>query len=231
MIVSIHISKTAGSSFSVLLKEKFGAKLKFNWEIIPLEMPPLKRHLYNSYLRFKYYYFFNYTDKLNNTECFHGHFMPYQFGFLKKRKDVIFVTWLRDPIEHLISEYYHMKYREPLNKYAEFHRKFLKNNWSLEEFCFRKEMQNFYSNYFLGFSLQNFEFIGITEYFKEDYNYFAHRYLNINPIEIPYENKSSAKKKKKIEDPGLIKAIKEFHKKDYDLYNYALEKRKERLQK
>jgi len=229
MIISIHMPKTAGSSFGVILKEKFGENIKYDYGFLPLESNLFNRILISSYLRAKVYRQFNNTNHFNNIECIHGHFMPFRFGFLLNKKNVNFITWLRDPIEHLISGYNHYKYREPHNMYALFHRKFQHNNWSLEEFCFRKEVQNYYTKYFWRFPVEKFSFIGITEHFSEDCKYFTQEFLGLNIDQVPFENITSPEKKNNLDNPNLVKKLKEFHKKDYELYNCALNLRQKRL--
>ena len=38
--------------------------------------------------------------------CIHGHFLPLSYRHLARRADVRFVTWLREPIDRLLSHYH-----------------------------------------------------------------------------------------------------------------------------
>src|SRR5690606_39025041 len=97
---------------------------------------------------------------LNNVKCIHGHFMPYKYHSLLKNKKNIFVTWLRDPIERLGSHYYFWLRTYDSKNSPPLHKKVVEENWSFEAFCFSKEMQNVYEQFFWKFPIDNFNFIG-----------------------------------------------------------------------
>ena len=41
--------------------------------------------------------------------CIHGHFLPLSYRHLARRADVRFVTWLREPIDRLLSHYHYWR--------------------------------------------------------------------------------------------------------------------------
>lgn len=100
--------------------------------------------------------------------------------------------------------------------------------WSLERFCLAPEVRNLYSQFLWGFPLEYFAFIGITEFFHEDFAGFARRFMEsgMEPERLNIGN--PAGDGYKIPD-SLRGDIERFHAKDMDLYHRALEKRRTRL--
>jgi hypothetical protein len=88
-------------------------------------------------------------------------------------------------------------------------------------------MRNLYSKFLIDFDIKNFDFIGIVEKYDEDFIYFNNLILKIkNPI-LPDLNKT-VKPEKNHFNQGLKEQLKEFHKKDYKIYDYALKLREDR---
>jgi len=107
-------------------------------------------------------------------------------------------------------------------------KKFIEEEWTFEEFAFSNEIRNIYSMFLWNFPVERFGFIGITEFFDEDLQYFAKNYLELTDVTVPEMNQNKKKRGKKITDKGLIREIREYHSEDYKLYNYALNLRSKR---
>lgn len=163
--------------------------------------------------------------KFRKTECIHGHFLPYKYDFFYESGDHTFVTWLRDPFERMESHYHYWKQHHQKMEKRPLLKKFLQEDWTLEEFAFCREIQNIYSLFLWNFPIQRFQFLGVTEFFEEDLLFFSEHYLGRSDIEIPEKNMNTEKRKVKSKDPGFIREFKEFHAEDYEIYNYALEQR------
>jgi hypothetical protein len=99
----------------------------------------------------------------------------------------------------------------------------LEENWSLERFCLGPELRNFYSQYLWGFSLELFDFIGITEEYEEDFRYFSEVFLGVDlptyKINVGHKREASSQH---IIDSEFRHAIEAHHSKDMELYRRAV---------
>lgn len=223
MIISVHLPKTAGTSFAKTLERHFGSALMRDYADKPLHTPEDERNraaleagLHGSAKNF---------ERIN---CIHGHFLPIKYQFLSEARDVTFIAWMRNPVERVLSHYYFWKrsYRpwrtEPL------HRKMIKEKWTVERFCLGPELKNMYSQFLYRFPIEDLGFIGITEHYDEDFAFFCERYLDshIKPEKLNVGKSGGAGYR--IE-ASLREKIKEYHAKDMELYNRALERRSTRI--
>ncbi len=161
---------------------------------------------------------------LLNIKCVHGHFLPLKYLLMASNKPVKFVTWMRDPVDRILSHYYYWK--KPYNPTlaAPFRRKVFDEDWSIENFCFCKELRNLYYQFLWGFPIDNFDFIGVTEFYDQDLLYFCELFLHSKP-EVKHLNVNlTTGGKYKIKD-SLRNQIEQYHEKDVNLYQLALAKR------
>jgi len=161
-------------------------------------------------------------------DCIHGHFLPLKYLLLSVRTDIEFITWLREPVERLLSHYYYwQRVYDPLTA-PSLHRRVVEEEWSLERFCLSPELRNLYGQFFWGFPLENFDFIGITEFFEEDLRYFSRTYLNTT-LEAHSENVGEKQGGKYLVEEGLRARIEEYHTHDVALYARAMALRQRRV--
>jgi hypothetical protein len=169
-----------------------------------------------------------FQKSVNSDNCIHGHFLPLKYfqyhGVNAVEKSRVFITWMRHPVDRLISHYYYWIERSALNSHASLHRRVVEEKWSLERFCLAPELQNLYEQFLWGFPLRYFDFIGITEYYQSDLHYFSSKYLEGNST-LYSENRRVIKNKEDCISDGLRKKIELFHAKDMQLYLRACEKR------
>jgi hypothetical protein len=221
MMISVHLPKTAGTSFRGSLETHFGRSFLSDYSDIPINRTPWKR---NSKAM---------VDAVSNAfhdfsgiECIHGHFMPMKYLVLSFRRPLTFITWLRNPVDRLISHYHFWKTNSP-PVVPPLHARMLKEGWTLERFCLGKEMRDIYHQFLWGFPIKRLNFIGITEFYQEDFGWFAKNYLmSETPVLLLNKNSQS--------DPpalstSLRKAIEVYHEKDIALYSKAMELRWQRL--
>jgi hypothetical protein len=165
MILSVHIPKTAGVSFRRILAD-----------------------LYQEDILLKYWQMTDAYGQVvshvpNHVRCIHGHFHPE--ALLPEFPDAKLVTWVRDPVERVISSYYHRlrgpDWLHPVDR--ELHAKKL----SLVEFAALDLMRNEMARFFGGKQPKDFAFIGQTEKFESSLDDFL-RQFGFGQVPAPREN-------------------------------------------
>lgn len=105
-----------------------------------------------------------------NVTVAHGHFSPMLFHKYFRETEADFITWLRHPVERVISNYYYLVKR--LEEELEEEKKGLnilsKLQRSLEEYASAPLNQNRISKFLVGRPLEDFAFVGIQEHYEED---------------------------------------------------------------
>ena len=226
MLISVHLPKTAGSSFLGALEQHFGARLLQDYADRPITRSALSRifTVLQSRVRFSLS-----SRSLSPYQCIHGHFMPLKYDNLSAATPVKFVTWMRDPVERVASHYHHWMRVEPPAHASPMRRRVYRGQWSLRRFCLGSEFRNIYTNFLWGFELERFDFVGISEYYDTELEYFANAFINeelvvrqhnINPVRFG---------KSHIDDPDLRMEIEAWHSKDVVQYRRALQMREGRL--
>lgn len=229
MLISLHTPKAGGSSFKNLLEENFKDQLLTDYKDVPLNKSVEERKLEVLKFRKKLRHFKKYIYKYKDYQCIHGHFLPFKYDYYLNKKNSLFITWLRDPLERLVS-HYHYWYRSYDKKKSSFlHKKVVEKKWSFKKFAFSDEMKNFYSQFLWKFPIENFDFIGVFEYYTEDMEYFHQKYFNKNNINIPLINTNKKNKGSYLDGINYIKDLKKQHAEDYKLYNYAIKLRNQRI--
>ena len=216
-LLSLHIPKTAGTSFRNILKTVYGRKSVIRFDINECSGITVNGKTFNK-------------NKLShNIKVAHGHFeFATVFSYLNIDNEVPVITWLRDPVERVISNYFYLKtiltglFKEDKELMIVGHRMFR----SLTEFAAADINRNRMSEFLHGASLKDFLFVGLVEYFDDDLKYLAEifKWNQIHYI------KHNATGKLKEEVPEKIKAqILKWNEKDALLYQEALELRKQRF--
>ncbi len=219
MLISVHLPKTAGSSFLTAIEQHYGARLIQDYGDRPINKPTFRRNydavqgcLLNMGSR----------SRFRHIDCIHGHFMPLKYLLLKAGTKKQFVVWMRDPVERLASHYlYWIRNYNPIDA-GRLHRKVVEEKWTLERFCLGPEMRNVYSKFFWGFPLRRFNFVGITEFYDSEIEYFSEHVIgakvesmrvnvNPNPVQNSY-----------IDDPDFRLQIQAHHAADVAMYEQAL---------
>lgn len=172
-IVSIHIPKTAGTTFYDWLC------FHFNDVSINLKRDLVRLDAFSGIL---------------HHEVVHGHIRFSEIApYLKGHEKLI--TWVRNPIDRVISNYrfFIKTITEPIHQntkvyQANAHRK----NETLLEYAQRAETQNQMSKYLEGSDLNQFFFIGLFEEFQTELNHLS-LLLKVSPSElysVPTANKN-----------------------------------------
>lgn len=202
LILSVHIFKTGGTSFGDYLNLVFNESLFCYY--------PTSGKIYESPLRLG-----------KHIKCIHGH-LPAKI--LKNNyPNGKLISWVRDPVERVCSEYYHIfRYPEPENP---IHQHVINNNISLKEFIQLQNFQNVQSTFIHPEDLKHSFFVGIMEEFDTGLfilDLILHtkksekvRSTNINP-------QKNLKDKYEL-DKNLRDEICRINYQDVELYNYAKE--------
>ncbi|MDP5293841.1 hypothetical protein Q9290_16345 [Oceanimonas sp. CHS3-5] len=221
-LISLHLPKTAGSSFRTTLEEVFGERLLCDYGDRSISKPRLQRHkeVLASALDVA-------EQGLSNYDCVHGHFLPLKYLSLADSEPCTFITWMRHPVERLISHYHFWQQTYDPELAAPHHKKVIEEKWSLEQFCLSKQFRNIYSQYLWGFPLENFAFVGITEHYNDDLSYLSEYFLKqrLNKHRMNVTAGSSARQGL---PPVIQLAVERFHAADMQLYERALKMRKSR---
>lgn len=219
MIISLHLPKTAGTSFAAALEEQFGNRLLRDYADIPINTPKVDRHraAMEAGLRLS-------PADFAAVDCIHGHFLPVKYLLLADTRRVRFVTWLRNLVERVISHYgFWRRHYDPATA-APLHRRVVEEDWSLERFCLGPELRNLYGQFLWGFPVENFEFIGLTEYYDDDVSAFGQQMLGaaIEPVRLNAKDERSGAESI---DSSFRNSIEQHHAKDMDFYRWALSRR------
>ena len=223
-LISLHLPKSAGTSFLAALQAHFSEHLYRDYgNGVTVDSAHARlRKAWQQALRID-------EQGLGHFRCVHGHFVPFKYWLLHSRQPLTFVTWLRDPVERVVSHYHFwMRSYEPGVSGAH-HRRVVEENWSLERFCLGDEFRNLYAQYLCGFPLTAFRFVGITEHYAQDLVCFASEILGA-PLVAHRENVGQMGGDGRHDlDPTLRAAIAAHHRRDGELYAEALRLRQLRL--
>lgn len=150
-LISLHIQKTGGSSLLKTLCQTYGHD-----------------HVY--WYRRRNYQGHNSNTSLEKvvpagSKVLHGHFHYSQVKKLHRKGNAFLITFLRNPVERIVSRYYFTKKELSENPG---HPKQNQRHDSLLEFAARERNINKMSKYLDGIPLEKIDFIGFTEDFDQD---------------------------------------------------------------
>jgi len=209
-IVSIHIPKTAGTSFRKLLEKNYANAVELVYE----------GERSRTFLDKKYY------RCRKGTRVIHGHFPV--FPDLKKYyPGSKLITWIRDPIDRLISHYYFFKsYPRHGNKAQDL---MLDQDLSLVDFArlpFEGEIFVYkaYLKYLQEVRFEDFWFIGIVEEFDHHLEILANA-LGWNYLDKFFERKSDNRMQP---TPGELSALRKILSEEIWFYETIREKVRKR---
>lgn len=214
MLISVHIPKTGGSSFRTLLKSHFGDRLLLDYTDHPMSMPTVCRNMIAIKGMLKA------LRLLDKFECVHGHFLPVKYRVSRRN---IFIIWFRDPIQRVISRYYHYVRQNQQPKRT--HRRYPKNqDLTIEQFCNLKRFHNTYHKYLWCFNIDRFAFVGIIEKYESSIEIFRRMFNIKEPAILSVENVNFNKKTTEYYNVSkeLSEIIYRTNSKDIEIYKKAL---------
>lgn len=193
-LISVHIPKTAGTSFRRILKNEYG-----NERVARIDAPLGK----GSTSRKEPILRVNEVRREDCTiparlEVIHGHFNIEQLGtMIELPPTAKRITWLRDPVERVISNYYYLRerLRAELNEAQKGLNILSKMQRSLIEYARAEKNRNRQSKFLAGTPLEDFDFVGIQEHYAEDVAALAKALAWTHEVNIPQYNHTSNKPK------------------------------------
>jgi hypothetical protein len=165
-LISIHIPKTAGTSFRNTLKTIYGQEAVVRLDI-ELENPVVKVNEER------------YAERQipSWARVVHGHFAYplLQKHFDLPERDLPIITWVRDPVERVISNYYYLSKRlaEELDEPSKGLNILLKMERKLMEYARDPKSCNRMSRFLQGVPLEEFAFVGIQDHYSEDLKHLS----------------------------------------------------------
>lgn len=217
-LLSLHIPKTAGTSFRNILKSVYGEDQVVRFDTKPDGSAELDEVPYEAKV-------------LPAVRVIHGHFrfdkLTALFPLPKNYKSII---WVRDPVDRVISNYYYLDsiLRKKLGDDPSNHNILVKMERSLMEYARFRRSQNRQIKFLQGTDISAFDFVGVVEFYADEVKEVA-RLLNWEDVpEVLYLNKT------KTDRPDIPKEwkdeIRSLNKKDMAMYEQALAMREARIQ-
>lgn len=222
MIISVHIPKTAGSSFGLVLKTIYGKDLFLDYgnQFAVQNNNKSRFSIIRDIIGFSFS-----ENKLNEqTRCIHGHFRANKYE--NQFEELKYIAWIRHPVKRVISHYYHFKNNPNVNNPISTIIK--KNDLSLAEFASMDNMYNLQCRYLGNIAIENYYFIGIQDYYER----FLLRYFSLIKMKYVKKNPINVNLAKKIDleykiDKTVWEYIAGLNKEDFKVYNAVVKNSKD----
>lgn len=213
-LISIHIPKTAGTSFRNILKSVYGDKEVVRFDISMRGMVRMNEMPWEE-------------KKLPPCKVLHGHF---SYEALTSKFDVTgcpVITWLRDPVQRVASNYYYLESR--LQDILQEEKRNLhileKIQRSLLEFAHAEINRNRQWKFLKGIPIQKLTFVGLVEHFEYDLPRLA-KTLGWKDIpDILFHNVTP--QENRVIPDDITEEIRHLNSLDDELYREAMEWRKQ----
>lgn len=165
VIISVHIPKTAGTSFGRGLRDRFGDRLLEDYEDRPLSDSP-EAALHRQEARAGVHA--NGADIVDRFDAVHGHFIADKYAALPGER--LFCVVLRDPVERAASHYRQwVELPNPVNAMS---RKVVEEGLDLAAFTALPGQASIYSLFLGAVPLDRFAVVGLTEAYEETLKLF-----------------------------------------------------------
>jgi hypothetical protein len=211
-LISLHIPKTAGTSFRNILKLMYNEDQVVRFDIRMGGLVFLNEEPY-------------FENTLPCAKVIHGHFSYENLNSaFTIPENCPIITWLRDPVQRVVSNYYYLEARliDILQEEKNQLHILGKMQRSLIEYARADINRNRMSQFLQGIDLKKLAFIGIQEQFATDLPLLAAR-LNWPFVpEIIYDN-VTAEKEMRIIPEDVLEEIKALNAEDVRLFEEAKE--------
>jgi len=213
-LISVHVPKTAGSTFSVLLRKNFGKGLHFDYGPEHETTTDLIRQAFHAGGGQQAAALLREACAHNRLSCIHGHFQAEKYYRLFPRAD--FVFWIRDPVERLLSNFYFFRRYPELG--TDLVRQVHEGRINVREFAEREEFRNVHVRMIRNVPMERFAFIGLCECYDESVLRFAERFGVRSPLKQRVRSKNINTRKPRLDDEELRSYIRSLNAEDEALY-------------
>ena len=167
LIISIHIPKTGGTTFVDVLRKCAEEVLYLDYSHeVGLGSTALFRR--GKRLKAPFESVVDDLESLQGRSVIHGHFAPKKYS--GRFPNAIYVTWLRDPVERVVSHYFYWQ-RSYLPGDARWEQVAMQK-MSLEQFAQLDFARDVYSRWFSPLGVERFDFVGIMEEYDRSLEMF-----------------------------------------------------------
>lgn len=203
-LLSIHIPKTAGLAFREILYRQYGPN-----RVLAINQGALRRQ--NQSLADHY---------RKRHQVIHGH-LPYPYLKGLHGPDTTIITWFREPVSRVISNYYYnITHEFPKRKQEHPDQQMM----SLEEFVERPKRQNVMTRFLEGIELETLDFFGFQEDFAGGLEQLATQMgwtLTEEDRARRVNDNRQVKSKYPTPPPSILDRIKQLNQDDIALYEEA----------
>jgi len=213
LIISIHISKTGGTTFLDVLRGCAEEVLYLDYDYEGPSPNALFRR--GKRVTASPESIINDIESLPGRSVIHGHFQAKKYA--GRFPNAAYVTWLRDPVERIVSHYlYWQRSRIPGEPQWE---QFTAQQTSLEQFAQLKFVRNLQQAYLIPLGVEQFDFIGITEEYDRSLELFRRLFCPEAQFDATARNENPNRQGKFYDlDPELRKKILQSNERDASIY-------------
>lgn len=233
LYVSVHIPKTAGTSFASSLKHAFSPnEIQFDYQherdhalLAAQGVEPLGTHqkwLSLNLPQLAWRYRKDLTQLPKSVQLVHGHFPAQKYHRALTWRKPFYITWVREPFARAVSNYFYWQTFDPDTMPDPLVRTVLSENWDLETYLFHPALRNYQSMFLKGLPWQRIDFIGVTETFTRDLATLSQ--LIKRPLK-PFVQNTGPRPKAAHTYDHLRERFLAYHHRDAQLYQYALQRR------
>jgi hypothetical protein len=203
-LLSMHIPKTAGLAFREILYRQYGPTrvLAINQGALRRKGQALPPHYRKRH------------------RAIHGH-LPYTYLEPLHGPETKVITWLRDPVDRVVSNYYYNITHELPKRQRENPKH---EGMSLEEFVERPKRQNVMSRFLKGIALEELDFFGFQEDFAAGLEQLARQMgwvLTDQDRTRRVNDNRKVKAKYPTPSPEVLRRIRQLNQADIELYERA----------
>jgi hypothetical protein len=215
-LISVHIPKCAGTSFRNTLKAVYGEESVVRLDIsLQDERIRLNEEIWQK------------SKVPTQVKVAHGHFSPTLFQKYFRTNAAPYITWLRHPVDRVISNYYYLSKRlaEELEEEKKGLNILSKMQRTLMEYAADPFNQNRISKFLASNTLGDFMFVGIQEFYEQDLQALSKL---LNWENTPHFKHNVTGKKHEV-DREIRAQIAAYNMQDMQLYQEALRLREKRI--
>jgi hypothetical protein len=214
LIISIHIPKTGGTTFVEVLQSCAEEVLYLDYDLGGGKAAPTALFHRGKTITAPLESIISDLESLPGRSVIHGHFRAKKYT--GRFPHAVYVTWLRDPVERIISNYlYWQRSHIPGDRRWE---QFTAQKMTLEQFS-RKLARNNQQAFLSPLAVEEFDFIGITEEYDRSLELFRRLFCPEAQFDATVQNKNPNRQGKFYDlDPQLRKKILQFNERDAYIY-------------